>query len=637
MMVNQNGGGLNVAEMASAYAASGGIDEEDLFATPAPVEATAPVEDPAPEPDAPEIPPQAESTGWQPDASLLEDMPELHRAPVTYHVDDFQEESDDHSLKNVADDEAKDAARKSMDAMERATLNIADMQARHGIKHLMIPNDAGEQPGAYHALLTAAAQDDDYRRGQEKMDEIIAQIIQAHPEYIEWENPEEHGVATTDFHKQAGTDGMLEVPPDATGDPNPPTATVQPTANEDEVKVVIDKRQADQVEWTEDDLNKLRRARTIELDIVEGDTIEFGEIESVSGSAVDQIMEEYANSAGSVTGALPASKYRCTFIGLRYMEVLDLSTSNMINNLDGEWKMWSIAFNHIRNQSIGPWEEWDWYIDPVTKARVEVHAPNKVPEGIPENEVHHMTKFHDFLSKTSYKDLQYILWRILCATAMESEIIHVRCRTELPPDKHECGHFYDWVYQPANLLDIEKVNKTVLDEMETTFNATGSAVLENYLTSPVASNNTIKLNSSGFKIIYGHASAYVYLTELYPFLQVDETMLPSDPTVISSKMLADVIPAVKGILVPRPNGKWGMIYKMDDIYRILRDLNEFDFQALAEVADMILEPYELEFSVRDLRCPKCHNTASLSVENIARLLFIVAQSLSSVQVKLRKT
>lgn len=44
MMVNQNGGGLNVAEMASAYAASGGIDEEDLFATPAPVEAKAPVE-----------------------------------------------------------------------------------------------------------------------------------------------------------------------------------------------------------------------------------------------------------------------------------------------------------------------------------------------------------------------------------------------------------------------------------------------------------------------------------------------------------------------------------------------------------------------------------------------------------------
>ena len=104
------------------------------------------------------------------------------------------------------------------------------------------------------------------------------------------------------------------------------------------------------------------------------------------------ILSQYTRKVNDIVGALPASKYRATFTGLSYTNILDLAHSQELSNIDGEKKRWSIAYEHIKNPSIGP------FID-----------------------------FEDFLKKTSFLDIDFILWKILCATTMEKEIISIDC------------------------------------------------------------------------------------------------------------------------------------------------------------------------------------------------------------------
>jgi hypothetical protein len=103
-------------------------------------------------------------------------------------------------------------------------------------------------------------------------------------------------------------------------------------------------------------------------------------------------------------------------------------------------------------------------------------------------------------------DLEYMLWKILCATAMEHEIVSIDCHAT--HNGKPCGKTYDWVYAPNDLLQQDKMDATVLQEMETTMAvSTLDDIMKNYNTSPVAANNTVKLNTSGWLVVFGHASA----------------------------------------------------------------------------------------------------------------------------------
>lgn len=620
---------FSVLDMAAAYAEDDGGDESDLFAQPihttpaeeAPIEASPVTETPK------------KKKPWTPDAGLLDEMPELQARPVTFSKEELEQEENNGFMKNIADDEATDLARKSMDVMERAAMNIEDAKRRNGIKYLQIPPEAGDRPGQYHASLMAAAEDDDYKRGQQNIDKLLEDIKQTHPEYIIYEDKTPTTPSGTDFRNTG--DDIIELPSDAqiVTDETEEVPASQENDSEKEVKIIIDKRQVTDVSFTPEELEKIRKSRTIELNIVEGDTIEFGEIEEVEGGVVDQILEQYHAKVNSIEAALPASKYRCTFVGLSYPEVMDLSNSNRVNNLDGEWLMWSIIFNHLKNPSIGPFEEWDWYIDPKTNKRVEVHHPAKVPNNIPRDSVFHVSKFHDFLMKTSYKDQQFMIWKILCATAMDKEIINVVCRSKI--NGTECGHSYDWIYSPSELIQMDQINEAVLDDMKKTAESMGSQIMTQYKTSPLIANNTVTLKSSGFRMVYGHVSAYDYLTDIYEKINVDEEDMKSDPGMASTTLNANMLPAIKAILIPMGDGKFSKVSKPDDILKILKTLDEVDWQSLATVAGMIIDPYEITFAL-DVQCPKCHSKALIPIQDLSRLLFIIARSLTSVQVELKQ-
>lgn len=628
-----NNSNFSVLDMAREMASAEDTDISDLFVKK-PGSETAKV---------PEKEDQVETTKkktpWVPDAEVLEGMDELTSGPVTYDKKDLVVEPNE-GLKNIADDNAIQDARQAMDELSRTAANIEDAKKRHGMVLLQIPE------GQYHASITAAAGDTDYKRAQKALDELFEEVKNLHPEFVlEWADPDKNkklnkGVPDPNFQEQTGK--IVEIPDsvkpkDSQPEEQAATISEDEQSSEPVVEVVINKSQLPEISWSPEEIDKIKKSRTVNLNIIEERNLDYSQIEDVDDNAVDVVLAPYQRKSNDVVAAFPASKYRATVSGLSYTEVIDLPNSNEMNDIDGERKKWSICFDHIHNQSIGPWEEYQWYKEPVTGKKIKLPYSASIPAGIDPDTVHNVTKFEDFLMKTSYMDLEFILWKILCATAMEQEIISIDCHA-VNNKGTQCGNSYDWIYSPSELLLMDSIDPAVLDEIEKTANASSKEDIEKiYESSMLKTDNVVTLTTSGFKVVFGHISAYDYLTSIYAELKILEEDSEHDPTLASRGLTLTMLTSIKAFLIPQPNGKYKRISGVKNLNKVINTLDEIDWQTMSELVRIMTEPYQFRYALRDIVCPQCHNRSVIPIENMSRLLFIVARSLSSVQVVLKRT
>jgi hypothetical protein len=276
-----------------------------------------------------------------------------------------------------------------------------------------------------------------------------------------------------------------------------------------------------------------------------------------------------------------------------------LTHSQELTNIDGEKKKWSIVYDHIKNPSIGPFEDFD-----------------------------------DFLKKTSFIDLDFILWKILCATSMEKEIITIDCHGK--PGGILCNKSYDWIYSPRELLLMNTVNPAIAEEMKKTGEA-GSIedIKKNYMSSMLNMNNIVELPTSKFGVIFGHISAYEYLDSVYPLIrstqdEENKNIMPSQEYAYYTLM------AIKGLILPKNDGTFIKVTDIQNMMKIMKTLNEIDWQTILELVRIMTEPYQFKFALRDICCPHCKTKSDIPIGDMTRLLFIVARSLSSVQVVLKR-
>ena len=642
--MNENSNTFSVLDMANNYAAANDMDPSEIFKKDPPVEETKKADESV---SSIETNPTKKKE-WKPDPSLLEGMDEFSN-PVTYSKDEIRTETEN-ELKNITDDEAIKESIDSMNEMQRKQANIEVAKKRHGIKNFKIPE------GPYHASIFAAAGDTNYNRAQEKLDLIFNEIKETYPEFIlDWSDDDEknhqfHRPDNTNSHKSTGiindipdniqSDNIDNIDNNVTNNtPTPPIPeiNIQDVPSGDDLKLVIDKSQLNEVAWSEEEISKIKKSRTVELNIIETSPIEFSDIQDVDSNMVDMVLAPYQRKFSDITAALPASRYRATFTGLSYAELTDLATSAEMNTLDAERKKWSICYNHIHNQNIGPWEDYKWYIDKNTHKKIKIKMNENVPNDIEPSEVHIVSKFDDFMMKTSYVDLEFMIWKILCATAMDNEIISITCHAKLDNGK-TCNKTYDWVYNPSDLLRMDLIDPAILDEMKVTGEAsTKEDIISNYNSSPLRTNSTVKLRS-GMSIVFGHVSGYEFLNDIFGLsTTVNEMIEAEDPSSISKGYNILMLKSIKAFLVPQDNGKYVRISGAENILKVIENMDEIDWQTTFEISKMMTEPYDFKYSFQNLVCPSCHNKSSIDVENMTQLLFIVAQSLSSVQVVLKRT
>lgn len=606
---------FNVMDMIDEYASESGIDAKDIFKKK---------EVPNKEIKSPNK--EKKNEEWTPDSAVMEQLDEFKGTEVTYDKNEFV--AAPKPLLNNADEELKMEVNDNMSDLARKEANIEEAKKRHGITKLQIP------PSELQVKFLLAAGSTDHTEAQQLLDQLLEEVETTYPEYIleRAEEKSEVGEATPvreEIEKPEFIEGVDTPDEEVVDRPKIELPSGEPA---EDVKVIINKNDVSDIAWSPEEISKIKKSRTLELNIVEGADLKFGSIEDVPDNAVDSILNTYQRKTNDVAAPLPASKYRATFSGLNYPEVIDLSSANEINTLDGERKKWSIVFNHMKNVSIGPWQEYYLYKDANGK-EVRTDANNLPVDVEPEN-IHHVTKFEDFLRKTSYMDLEFCLWKILCATAMDKEIITIDCHSKINGTDKECGNTYDWVYSPNELLSIKSVDPAVLEEMKQTAEA-GSMeeALEIYTTSPLNSSNYVELHSSGFRAIYGHISAYDYLETMYSKLKELENS--EDPDIISKSLTYALLTTTKAILLPY-EGTYKRIKGIDNLEKVVSMLDEIDYETLSKINEMMIKPYQFEFSLRDIVCPKCKNKSMIPIDSMSRLLFIVARSLSNVSVTLKR-
>jgi len=567
----------SVMDMMQVYADSTGTDTADIFKK-----------------DKPKVVkevPKAPEKEWQPDPTLLEGLEELQKGPgLVIDKESFQP---DHlgpiDLANVTDDTVRKTSIDQVDELHRAVANIERAKRHLGIKQFQIPQ-------MYHSRIMDAAADNNPTRAFENTVEVLTDLIQMLPKdvsNIEWmtsaaEKPIIPSVPVT--HVQPLPDPSPEIPPEEIPTALPPIQ-ITPLENVSrDVQVIIDKRQAPEVIFDSQDLEKLRNARSIELKIIEDRELHYNVLGEPEND-IDIVLSQYTRRFNDRAVSLPASRYRCTVTGLSYPEILDLSYSQDLNDLDKERNKWNIVARHVKNASIGPFSDTD-----------------------------------DFLRKTSYLDLDYLLWAVLCATCMPQEIVSIDC------GKESCKNQYDWIYAPSNLLQMQSISPQTLEEMRITGEAsTVKEIEDNYNSSMLRLNNAIELPTSKFGVVFGHISAYTHLNDVYSRMEdLKDNLRLSDVTAIAS------LTVIKHLLLPSLDGRGH--YKVtdpDDIIKVIKQLDELDFHTIDQLITLMITPYQLKFVLSDVVCPKCKTVSSIPVEDISRLVFIVARSLDSTNVALK--
>ena len=554
-----------------------------------------------------------EKKPWVPDVS---DMPEFNQAPAVYDKDEIKTKGETVFLDNIVDDQMLEVIPDTMDAQTRMHYNIESAKKRFGIKHCQIP------PGQFHASITAAAGDTDSKRSKETLDLIFGDIVKNYPEFIlEWTDPSKNPHdQRSNITQPEGETAIIELPKDTqTPEIQSQTSSEAPVSKEpipisqaqemqesvikedttEDVKIIIDKSNVTNISWSKEEMEKIRRARTVNLNIVEDVTLKYTQIEEADDNIVDSILSKYERKLNDVPGSLPASKYRATFTGLTYTEILDLTHSQEMNNLDGERKKWSIAYDHIKNPSIGDFEDFD-----------------------------------DFLKKTSFMDIDYILWKILCASAQEKEIISIDCHGQI--HGKPCGNSYDWIYAPSELLLVDQIDNVILGEMKKTSEVQSvEEIQKQYSESMLMTPNTVELPTSKFAVVFGHISAHEYLNNV--FSEIHELSQQED-AMMSQALAYSTLPILKYFLLPKNEGEgYIKIEGVHNLIKIVQTFDEIDWQTMGELIKIMLEPYQLKFSLQNIHCPKCKIKSNIDIEDITRLLFIVARSLESVNVTLKRT
>lgn len=566
-------GDLSVFDM-MAEAEKDSPDGISLFSQP-PTQSIPEIKDTTkPEPK-PEI---NKSTGWVPDDDDLDELGLDTTVPtgVIYSKEEFKA-NDDSTLKgSLIDDKISEVAQDTMDELDRVSFNIKRALKKLNIKKLNLPE-------VCNAHIITLAND------KNAFDALVGKIK---------EFTEMYPGSIIEYEEDAveSAEDVVEVSQD-----KPDTDNVisinssKDVGNVDQLNIIIDKSDANEIAFDQEDINKIKKARSVVLNIREEKDVKFTIVDDDSNTPIDNILSQYERKIGDFPLVLPASHYRCVLTGLSYPETLDLAYLYDLNSYDSEKKKWSIIYKHMKNPSIGKFKD-----------------------------------FNDFLEKTSVHDLNILLYGILCATIFEEEVISIDCNVE------NCKKTYEWIYSPKTLIDMESVPFETLEEIRITGESnTDDEIIDNYKTSCLNQKRYVTLPSSELIIALGHSSAKRYLEDIHGRVV---NISKNEDVDMTEAFAVSVLNIVDHILVRKSDGTgYSKISKTDNIIQLMKGLDEIDSATMGKLMQDIATSYEFSYTMKNVVCPKCKSTSDIPIEDIASMLFIVARSLQNVNVELKRS
>jgi hypothetical protein len=346
------------------------------------------------------------------------------------------------------------------------------------------------------------------------------------------------------------------------------------------------------------------RSREINVHVREVSEYDLHASTIIENSQQEGIIGVYDSGSHDVPITLPLSGYRCVMRPINWFDFIQLTAPTSQNQSDNELKKWSVIYKHMKNPSIGDFEN-----------------------------------FEDFLKKTKYQDREILMWAILVATADEEEHIDLKCQNK------KCGRSIPVTYYPREIihLDSEHIPSYYTKTHDV---AVGEEALRHWKDINCR-RKRYKLPNTGIIAEINDPTAYEFITKKLPLVQKlyeryrSEGSLAdldtNDPTLAEFDYISAHALLISAMTIVKDNKEYRYT-NWDDIEKIITEsLDTADSGILLKVIQQSRTNVSpASFYLSDIECPACHRLEKkVVISDIANtLLFQISRRLENTQVNL---
>jgi hypothetical protein len=161
----------------------------------------------------------------------------------------------------------------------------------------------------------SAASDPDTSKALTSLSTIFDEIEMLHPDFILereklstpikadfTESVLENEVLSMDGPSPIEDDNGVEVDGDLSDIENASSNDI--VASHGDVKIVIDKKDASTISFSDEEIKKIKKSRTVELNIVETKDLEMASIETLPTNSIDNVLAPYIRKTNDIVAAL---------------------------------------------------------------------------------------------------------------------------------------------------------------------------------------------------------------------------------------------------------------------------------------------------------------------------------------------
>ena len=339
--------------------------------------------------------------------------------------------------------------------------------------------------------------------------------------------------------------------------------------------VIIDKFKLATIDFTEEEREKLRLARTITLKQVTSKEVRELKIKKKKPK-LEQVIKSTISNFSTVV-PLIGSGYTVKLSGCSVTELMAIiSTLDENNPIENFSKKTSLIYEKILETSIGK------------------------------------LTYEEFLEKTCYVDLPMLMYGLACATFPDEDTVDLICNNE------KCGKAMPHRYSMRSLLRVERFNDVVKSKIAKTVDNSYSVETSKKYASTAPVNSIERLEFPHSKII-----ADFEYKSLADFKKIITKQFNENIEI--PKELGDVYGFsifIKAIYVPdhEDDGYYEYTDQME-VAKVLNAMNRIDLSILYKKANEMGESNNIEFGYMNIDCPHCKTHYNALTADIEQLLF----------------
>lgn len=493
-----------------------------------------------------------------------------------------------------------DAIGYQSEKLSTVSLMVQKVVAKHKLFSGGIPENPVPELGVLGRMAVMGELIDIYHRSGEKITREFEDMVLSN-----WLMPD-----NTLASSHLSEDGTLNNAVVADASSNTANANENAEKKEDAptINITVEKNSPVTVNVDEEMIKRATLSKEINVHVKEVCEKDLLRTVIVENSNQEGIITKYDSGINDVPVTLPMSGYRCVLRPINYFDFIKLTAPTSQNAADTELKRWSVIYDHIKNPSIGDFEN-----------------------------------FEDFMKKTKYQDREILMWALLVATADEEEGLDITCGNP------KCRNHVKLKYDPRTIIHIDqdKIPEWYIPAYEAAPGEEAIKIWEN----ANKRRKRYRLPNTGIIAEINEPSAYDFVTNKLPLLneifkryRPDTVMSEqdmNDPSMAEFDYLSSNALFVSALTIIREENGKTKEYRYtnwDDIERIITE--SLDSEDSAILIKLIQQDRNnrnpVSFRVENVTCPKCgRHDEFIPINDIGNsLLFQLSRRLENTQVNL---